>query len=294
MKRIAVIVIGSNSTRMLSADAQTLLQPVRRRIETRLFLHMEKGAFSAQAVNELCEGIAALQRAAQEEGAQVAALCATSAVRDAANAPLLASELEKKCGLLLRIIDGQEEAALSFYGVSGEESCGMIDIGGGSTEIAIGQGMRIACAVSLQLGASRLFRIQPINETAQLAPALAAARKIAQQTPARLRESAQGLRFYLVGGTGTAAAHMLYPERSVEGCTLCRQEIDSLLERIASTPRSLRTALTGFPASRLDIFPTGLATLLAVMDTLNIGEVTVSQKGNADGLLRDIVHKKFA
>lgn len=294
MKRVAVIVIGSNSTRMLSADADTLAAPRRYRIETRLFLHMENGAFSAQAIKELCDGISSLCSAAQEEEASVAALCATSAVRDAANAEELARVLELRCGLPLRILSGQEEAALSFYGISGEKACGMIDIGGGSTEIAVGEGVHISQSVSLQLGASRLFRLHPVNDKEQMAAALAAAKKNVRKAPAELLNAAQGLPFYLIGGTGTAAAHMLHLENSVEGCVLHREKVYALLERIAETPRERREQMSGFPASRLDIFPTGLAVLLAVMDTLSLPQITVTQRGNADGLLKLVVYKKFA
>lgn len=295
MMRIAVIVIGSNSTRMVAVECGDKLSNIsRRRVETRLFLRMENGAFSQEAILHLLAGLKQLEAAALQEHARLIGIFATSAVRDAANSAALAEAIDGDFSLPLTILSGDEEALYSFYGAAGDRSCGMIDIGGGSTEIAIGTGQTIDCALSLQLGASRLFGLQAINACSDVPLALRAAGEITAKIPADLLKSAKSKPFCLVGGTGTAAARMLECGAQEDGYILTRANADKLLRLLAATPREKRCDLPGFPASRIDIFPTGLAVLLAVMDALSLAQVEVTTRVNADGLLRAFVHKKFA
>ena len=171
MNRIAVIVIGSNSTRSLCCDeTPALSHPMRGRVETRLLLHLNKEnpMLTDEAIALLAGGVSQLYEQIQYESARLVGLYATSAVRDAQNAQALSATLESLCGQPLRVLSGREEAAYSFYGAAGDwPRAGMIDIGGGSTEIALGSGDTLAHAYSLQLGASRLHKRQPINHGAQ-------------------------------------------------------------------------------------------------------------------------------
>ena len=173
---------------------------------------------------------------------------------------------------------------------------GMIDIGGGSTEIALGSGDTLAHAYSLQLGASRLHKRQPINSPYDIAMALSIAAEITEPLHALQRET-ERLPFCLVGGTGTSVAQILAAQTGradIEGMRLERQAVETLLGQIAATPRNQRESIPGFPAGRADILPTGMAALIAVMDALSLDHLQVTQRGNTDGLLRAFVHKKFA
>ena len=98
--------------------------------------------------------------------------------------------------------------------------------------------------------------------------------------------------FRLVGGTCTTLAKMAGAD--AEGFTVSRENVRELLYKLASTPREQRAQIPGVPATRIDILPTGLAILLAVMEELSIAQATVTKRVNADGLLREYVHKKFA
>lgn len=293
MTRAAVAVIGSNSTRVVSADLADPLEHIRRRrISTRLFLHMENGLLPPQAIADTAEGIRGLIAA---ENARLLGVYATSAVRDAQNAPALAAAVEAVCGLPLVILSGEDEAAASFYGACGDARGGIIDIGGGSTELAIGQGRRTEAAVSLQLGASRLFRQCPIHTAADVAPALAVAGAAVQGLPAALLTHAGVNRFYLVGGTGTNAVGLLGGDLgAAEGFLIGRDRLYQCLCAVAAVPSAQRALIPHFPPARADILPTGMAILVTVMDALRLREVAVTERCNADGLLRAFVHKKFA
>ena len=295
MNRAAVIVIGSNSTRLVSADlTMNLKNTLRRRMETRLFLHMENGLLSADAIRDTSQGIQEMSAASD---APVQGIYATSAVRDAKNADALARAIQELTGHPLTILKGEEEAAASFYGAAGDESAGIIDIGGGSTEIALGQGGRISNALSLQLGASRLFRMSPIHTIKDVLPAIHAASEALNDLPdAVIHHSSRT--FYSVGGTGTAVALLIrqlpHAPGAAEGCILTRKALYQQLLRVAAVPREQRAEIPFFPASRAEILPTGMAILVAIMDRLSLASVHVTERCNADGLLRMLVQKKIA
>ena len=171
----------------------------------------------------------------------------------------------------------------------------MIDIGGGSTEIAIGRGLDIQGAVSLQLGASRLFAAHPVNSLRDAESALAAAEEACLLIPQMLVLHSGVELFYSVGGTGTACACLMQgmnrKAANIEGYILRRDDVYAQLLRVAAVPRKLRARIPGFPSSRVDIMPTGLAIMTAVMDRLGIDSVTVTERTNGDGLLRASVRQ---
>lgn len=287
MNKAAVIVIGSNSTRCVTADPDNLhANPIRRRVETRLFLGMEENRLSEASMRDTLASIEALML---EADAPVLGIYATSAVRDAANADLLAQRMEQRFSLPLTILSGPEEAAASFYGAAGDEAAGVVDIGGGSTEFAIGENGVIRQAISLQLGASRLFKAHPIHAEKDVAPARETALQVLDALPEVLLRHDGISAFYSVGGTGTACAMLAMQVKDkalCEGYHLTPDTLNALLRLVAATPREQRAAIPGFPATRIDILPTGMAILSAVMERLQLSEITVTQRCNADGLLR--------
>jgi len=292
MKRIAAIVIGSNSTRLLAADACVeLTNPLRERVETQLFLGMSaNGELSNEAMIRTAAAVTSLKSKAGN--ADLIGVFATSASRDAKNADRLMQLIFQTANEHLRILSGEEEARFSFLGASRGQHCGIIDIGGGSTEIALGEGETLQHAFSLQLGASRLFKTHPIHTENDIRPALSLARQAVSSLPSEFLYANSTMPYYLVGGTGTSLASLCGQE--AEGFVFTLSEAQNQLARIAATPRDQRAGIPGFPPSRLDILPTGLAILIAVMEALGIQAAQVTKRVNADGLLYAYVHKKFA
>lgn len=294
MNRIAVIVIGSNSTRLLAADAcMQLTNELRGRVETRLFLGMsDDKMLSEEAMQYTVQSVSQLKQKAEQSGAQLLGIYATSASRDASNSDKLSALIEKATGHPLTILSGEEEAAYSFFGAAGLEKCGVIDIGGGSTEIVLGCGTDIFAAHSLQLGASRLFKSHAIKSSADLPKVFDIIKEQLTLLSLPLIHHEGISTFYLLGGTGNSCARIM--GQVPEGCVLSRKTIEELLLKIADTPREERALIPGFPPSRIDILPTGMSILLSVLDALDLPFVRVSERVNADGLLRAYVHKKFA
>ena len=183
--RKAVIGIGSNSVRMLQADiAGSVGVRLRRDREgTRLFAGLDAdGCLREEAMRTTLHAVAGMASAAREAGCGEIVLFATSATRDAKNAADFALRLREAAALELRVLSGEEEAALSFFGASGSGRCGVMDIGGGSTEVIIGEGEEAEMAVSCQMGAVRLSRLFSIACEADLAPVISRSKAILLET----------------------------------------------------------------------------------------------------------------
>src|SRR4051794_192020 len=160
--RVAVIDIGSNSTRLLIADvAEGRVTEVERQSRvTRLGRGVDlSGQLSAEAIEAACAAIADYVAICREERVENIEAIATSAVRDASNGSAFIAELRERFALSARVLDGEEEARLTYLGATSErppaEPTLVIDIGGGSTELIVGRGDRIDFHTSLQLGVVR-------------------------------------------------------------------------------------------------------------------------------------------
>lgn len=288
MNRAAVIVIGSNSTRLLAADlAPGLPNPLRGREETRLFLSLkEDGLLSQEGMEHTAQAVEKLRAMAAHSGAERVFLQATSATRDAKNREEFEWLIHEQSGLSLSLLSGEEEARLAFSGASGllpEGTRGVLDIGGGSTEVVVGD-REIKEARSLQMGAGRLMKMRRMDSPEDIAPARQLSDRVINALP-YLRAD----HWAMVGGTGTVLMHMLLglPQGSEvpELFPVQKQDAEAMLRLITATPREKRGGLPGLPPERIDIMPTGLVILLSVMDRLDIGEISITTRNNTDGFL---------
>ncbi len=163
MTRVAVVDIGSNSTRLLIADVGAGVTEVERRsIVTRLGEGVEAtGKLGEQPRERVHEALAEYAAAIAEHGATRATAVMTSAVRDASNGDEFAATINERYGLDARTLSGDEEAQLTFLGATAArtpepgERLLVIDIGGGSTELVIGERGDVAFHVSTQVGVVR-------------------------------------------------------------------------------------------------------------------------------------------
>ena len=160
--RVAVIDVGTNSARLLVADvAGGLVEPVERRSTvTRLGRGVDlSGRLSAEAIEDACAAIGEYVALYKELGAETVQAIATSAVRDAGNGSAFVAELRERFALSARVLDGEEEARLTYLGATSENPPSMptlvVDIGGGSTELIVGTGAEISFHASLQAGVVR-------------------------------------------------------------------------------------------------------------------------------------------
>jgi len=161
--RVAAVDIGTNSTRLLVADIDgESVRELARRLEiTRLGEGVdERHILLPQAIARVRNVLAEYRRAAEEAGADRTLAFATSAVRDAENGEAFLGEIEWSYAFKTRLLAGDEEALLTFRGVSAGRDVApgtiVIDVGGGSTELILGDAAGVAFYTSLDLGCVRL------------------------------------------------------------------------------------------------------------------------------------------
>jgi exopolyphosphatase / guanosine-5'-triphosphate,3'-diphosphate pyrophosphatase len=145
--RRACIDIGSNTTRLLVAEcAEDRLMAVHQaRAFTRIGRGLEPdGSISAAKIAEVAEVVSQQLKVARALGAEQVRAVATAAIRHAANGAVLAEAIEQRCGIAVEILSGDAEARLAFLGAArtlghapaGE--LGVVDVGGGSSELVVG------------------------------------------------------------------------------------------------------------------------------------------------------------
>src|SRR5919199_6224291 len=163
--RVAVVDIGTNSTRLLVAEVDgdgAVTELERRSIVTRLGQGVDtSGALADEAMRRVFATLADYRRAIDAHGATRAVAVLTSAVRDAANGAMFTARVRDDYGLDARTIARDEEGRLTFLGATSERAADdggpvvVIDIGGGSTEYVVGEGREVLFFVSTQAGVVR-------------------------------------------------------------------------------------------------------------------------------------------
>jgi len=290
-RRVAVVDVGTNSTRLLVADVSDgrVSEVERQSRVTRLGRGVDlSGQLSNEAVEAVCEAVADYVSIYREAGAEAVEAIATSAVRDASNGDAFIAELRERFALSARVLDGEEEARLTYLGATSErppaEPTVVIDIGGGSTELVAGVGEEIAFHASLQAGVVRHTErhIGADPPTAIELESLAAdvrgliADVLADQPGAK---AAAGI---AVAGTPTSLAAIEmelepYDPSRVHGHMLSLDSIQHMLSRLASIPLAERVAITGLHPDRAPTIVAGVVILVEAMRAFELDRIEVSE-----------------
>ena len=293
----AVIGIGSNSVRALVArnNDGVFERLYRDREGTRLFAGLDsRNRLNQESIRRTADAVRRMATAARKRGVEDLSVFATSASRDAANGQEFLDAIEAAAGIPPMILSGEEEARLSFFGASravkDECFCGVIDIGGGSTEIVTGCGDEIDCAFSCQMGAVRLFREIPLSRKEDMEAVEQAAGEILEEKLKGYPEFRLPETWIGTGGTFTTLAAMVkgipWTARThMHGTRVSEKEIREVGEKLADMPLEERIRLPGLQPGRADIVVHGICILLAVMKRFGIDSITVSEWGNMDGYL---------
>ncbi|HEY5941884.1 MAG TPA: Ppx/GppA phosphatase family protein [Solirubrobacterales bacterium] len=288
-KRVAVIDIGTNSTRLLVADvADGRVSPVdRRSTVTRLGRGVDlSGLLSAEAIEDVCGAIGGYVEVLEELDAKSVDAIATSAVRDADNGSAFIAELRERFALSARVLDGEEEARLTYLGATAEslptEPTLVVDIGGGSTELIVGSGREISFHDSLQAGVVRHTErcIGSDPPTATELEALATdVRGLIEKSVGAGVEAGQGI---AVAGTPTSLAAVEmelepYDPARVHDHVLALPSIQRMLSRLASVPLAERVEIPGLHPERAPTIVAGVVILIETMRAFDLEEIVVSE-----------------
>jgi len=304
-QRIAVVDLGTNSTRLLVADVAAggrLEEVERRTVVTRLGEGVDAtGRLSDAALARVYECLAGYRDLVDRTGAEHAVAVATSAVRDADNGDELRAEVQQRHGFDIRVITGEEEARLTFLGATSGRRAGertlVIDIGGGSTELVIGEpGSSPGFHVSTRLGSvrqtERHLTDDPPSHASTEALAAAAAEIVGDAVPASLRSSVRA--GIAVAGTATSLAAIdqaldPYDPAKVHGYPLRRGECERMLSMLAAMPVAERREVAGLHPDRAPTIVAGAAILVESMRLFGLHEIETSEADILHGAALDVL-----
>jgi exopolyphosphatase/guanosine-5'-triphosphate,3'-diphosphate pyrophosphatase len=285
--RRACIDIGSNTTRLLVADCgERRIEEIH---EERAFTHLALGreaddAIAPEKLAEVAALVAAQLETARRLGCGEVRAVATAAIRRAANGQALAAAVRQACGLEVEILTGEEEARLAFRGaarafrhLSGGE-LGVVDGGGGSTELAVGQVPdRVRWSVSLPFGSGDLARTYLHSD-----PPSAAELAKARDQLASVFDNLDVPRPAEAAAVGKSAASLA----RVGGRVLGSAAFARALGEVVAAPRQEVAARFELDVERVRLLPAGLLILEAVSERFGVPLVFVGG-GIREGVLME-------
>jgi exopolyphosphatase/guanosine-5'-triphosphate,3'-diphosphate pyrophosphatase len=291
--KYAAVDFGTNSCRLLIAqiDAGRRLVPLHRGLnQSRLgqgLIH--SGKISEEAIKKTLNCLLEYTDLIQRARVVACRAVATSAVRDADNRDYFWETMTQHFPGVIDIIDGKEEACLTFRGV--EHGLGLdlypvvVDIGGGSTEIISKQDNEIYIK-SLPLGAVRASESN-LSREAML--------KLLEDGLGDIK-ALRGHPLVMVGGTATSLAAMKmaigeYKPELIHGQVLSFEEVSHLSQRLFSTDLEQRKKILGLQPERADILPQGSRIIELIMFILAAREMIVSESDLLEGVIWSLYYK---
>ena len=295
----AAVDIGTNTTNLLITDG-TGRKLSRIATATRLGRGIDaSGRFAPESVERTLTCLSEYRREIDRYAVGRVRCVATSASRLALDFPDFRSSARSILGHDVELIDGSEEGRLAFLGAISRidahpASQLVIDIGGGSTEIAVGESDDPVVR-SLEVGAVRLTEKYfssdpPLPE--ELVNAIADVQDLVADACRENPEFGRSSR--VIGCSGTiltiAAVEIGSPEVP-DGFVLTRAAAEDVFRTLATEPLSDRVHNPGLEPLRADIIVAGCCVLVAILRTLEIDSITVSHGNILDGICRELLSK---
>ena len=289
--RVAVVDMGTNSTRLLVADVDDgrVTEVERRSTVTRLGRGVDTSRqLSSEAIEDVCDAVASYISAYEDLGAEKVTAIATSAVRDADNGQVFLAELRERFALDASILDGAREAHLTYLGATAARAPSdgtlVVDIGGGSTELVVGNGVDLGFYDSLQVGTVRHTE-RHISADPPTAAELEALANDVRGLIANSLEGAALARARVgigVAGTPTSLAAIEqrldpYDPELVHGYVLSLEAIQRMFSELAAMPLAERLKVPGLHRGRAPTIVAGVVILIQVMRAFGLTEIEVSE-----------------
>jgi exopolyphosphatase/guanosine-5'-triphosphate,3'-diphosphate pyrophosphatase len=299
--RLGVLDIGSNTVHMLVVDAYPGARPLpafSHKVDLSLVAHLERGdTLSKVGEKRLIEVVEESLRIAEDKGVEDFLAFATSAVRDAVNGDEVLSRVQERTGTGIRVLSGENEARLTFlaarrwFGWSSGRLL-VVDIGGGSLEVAAGWDEEPEAVMSLPLGATRLTRDWFTDDP----PTPDEVRALRKHVRAEIARMAGGLR------RGGAVDHAVATSKifrqlariagaapSSEGFYVKRflkhSDVGIWAERLTTMDRDERARLPGVSEGRAAQLPAGAIVADAVMDLMGVSQLEICPWALREGVI---------
>jgi exopolyphosphatase / guanosine-5'-triphosphate,3'-diphosphate pyrophosphatase len=305
---VAAIDCGTNSIRLLvaepvggSPDGQaSALRDLERQMRiVRLGDGVDRtGRLDPAALQRTLAALRDYAERIDELGATSIRMVATSASRDADNAADFVSGVRQILGVEPEVVTGDTEAALSYRGATAGVPDALapsprlvVDIGGGSTELVLGEGPRVLAARSVDVGCVRMTERHLLGDppsaeqiaatTADVDAAIALA---AQTVPLHRANSLVGL----AGSVTTVAAIHLglseYDPRAIHGHVVPAADVAAISDELLAMSHDERAAIGSMHPGRVDVIGAGALVLRRVLDATGLGAVVVSEHDILDGI----------
>jgi exopolyphosphatase / guanosine-5'-triphosphate,3'-diphosphate pyrophosphatase len=291
--RVAAVDLGTNSTRLLVADATGPgeLEEVERILEiTRLGQGVDAaGRLAEDAIGRVLAVVRRYREVADAADAERFLATATSAVRDAANGRDFLARLEADAGFSTRLLSGAEEAHLTRLGtlagrppVTGRVA--IVDVGGGSTEVSVSDDLAVSLDAGCVRATERWLAEDAVTPELEQRAGEALRRLFAEQVPEEWLPVDHGI---AVAGTATTNAALdlglpAYDAARIHGHVVTREAIAAQRRRLAPLTAAERRAIGPIEPGRAPVIVGGILVLEAALDRLRLAAVEVSE--------RDILH----
>ncbi|MCE0766943.1 Ppx/GppA family phosphatase [Pseudonocardia kujensis] len=312
MSRVAAIDCGTNSIRLLIADVTETfdgtkdLRDLHREMR---IVRLGKGVdatrrLDPEALERTRVALGDYAAAIRRKGVERVRMVATSATRDATNREDFFGMVREVLGVDAEVISGDEEARLSFQGAVGDLDPDdgpfvVTDVGGGSTEVVIGDAGGVTAARSVDVGSVRLTERclpgdPPAPEDVEKARALA--REILDEAfeavPVEGASCWVGVAGTITTLSGIAQDLPEYDPEAVHLSTLTRDDVHRVAQMLVTSPRAEREKLGALHPGRVDVIGAGALVVEALADELHsragIGKLVVSEHDILDGIARSI------
>ncbi|MER6265201.1 Ppx/GppA phosphatase family protein [Streptomyces sp900105245] len=308
MTRVAAIDCGTNSIRLLVADADPatgeLVDLDRRMTIVRLGQGVDRtGRLAPEALERTFAACREYAEIIKEHGAEKLRFVATSASRDAENRDEFVRGVVDILGVEPEVITGDREAEFSFTGATRELTGRddltrpflVVDIGGGSTEFVVG-GDHVAAARSVDVGCVRMTERHLVHDgkvsdppteerIAAMRADIEAALDLAERTvPLREAHTLVGLAGSVT--TVSAIAHNLpeYDSARIHHSRISHDRVREITGRLLRSTHAERAAIPSMHPGRVDVIGAGALVLLAIMERIGAEEVVVSEHDILDGI----------
>jgi exopolyphosphatase/guanosine-5'-triphosphate,3'-diphosphate pyrophosphatase len=287
--RCACVDIGSNTTRVLVADVAdgAVREVTCEKAFTRLGSALRRaGELPEEALETVAEIVAVQCAVARSLGAERLRVVATAAIRSAANSEALLEAVRRRAGVEVDVLDGDEEARLAFRGATHgrvdtypSARVAVVDVGGGSTEIAVGTlAGGVEWSASVPVGSSGLAD-EHLRSDPPSAAELAAVQTDARNLFAGANPPASDVAI-AVGGNATSIARLV--PGAIDDLAVGR-----VLELLGSAPSARIAADHDLEPERVRLLPAGLSLLAAVAERLAC-PLTVGDGGLREGVCLEL------
>ena len=300
--RLAALDLGSNTFHALIADTDRggSLEGIERakrmpKIGEAIF---RTGSFSAAMLESALRAVGELVPVIERNEPQAVLAVATSAVREARNGHAFVAKVRSRFGIDVQVISGDEEARLAYAGARARmgsrlsRAATLVDLGGGSLEVVVGDGSRILHTASAPLGVLRAVVEHPLPDP----PSPLALRSLEHWarhhvasllTPFRRHDFGE---IVLCAGTARAlrsvarALHLVPASGEGSNC-LSRDTLRLLIEQLAALPLAARREVAGMNPDRADQIIHGAIILASVLDIVDVPRARVCRAALREGLI---------